>query len=455
MIARTVADLPGCTLVRGDPETLVRGVAIDSRQVRDGDLFVAIRGGHEHTDAAIAAGAAAVLVEQQRVGGVSHGVVLAAADTVAALQGIGAANRTAADATVVAITGSSGKTSTKDATATLVGGARRTIAAAEGHNNEIGLPLTLCAIAIDTEVCVCELAMRAPGQITDLTDLARPRIGVITNVGEAHLGELGSRAAIAAAKAELIASLPADGVAIVPDDAPLLDPHLRADLETLRHGTSARADVRVAGRSATAVELNVRGRRVTLATPLTSAHDARNLACAIGVCLALGLDLDAAAGRAHLIERPRWRGQTIDLPGGGILVNDAYNANPSSVRASLAAFVEVAGERRTVAILGVMAELGTEADELHQAVGAYAADCGVDVLIAVGELAAGYVRSADGVECHQVDDREGALALARGLVRPGDALLVKGSRSAGLEVVAQGLAEAFENGSPTMRGATA
>jgi len=205
VIATTAGALPGCTVVRGAPATPIAGVEMDSRLAGRGSLFVAIRGGHAHTADARAQGCAAVLVEDDRAAVETEGVVLTAPDTIAALQRIGAANRAASAATVVGVTGSSGKTSTKDVLAALVGAERRTIAAAEGHNNEIGLPFTLTRIAADTEVAVCEMSMRGPGQITELAELARPEIGVITNVGEAHLELLGSREAIAAAKAELLA----------------------------------------------------------------------------------------------------------------------------------------------------------------------------------------------------------------------------------------------------------
>jgi len=188
-----------------------------------------------------------VLVEEAHAAGEREGVVLTAPDTIAALQRIGAANRAASAATVVGVTGSSGKTSTKDVLAALVGAGRRTIAAEEGHNNEIGLPFTLTRIAADTEVAICELSMRGRGQITELAELARPEIGVITNIGEAHLELLGSREAIAAAKAELLDHVE---IAVVPAGEPLLEPHLRDRQSVITFGEEAGADVRVAGRVA-------------------------------------------------------------------------------------------------------------------------------------------------------------------------------------------------------------
>jgi UDP-N-acetylmuramoyl-tripeptide--D-alanyl-D-alanine ligase len=451
VIATTAGALPGCTVVRGAPATPIAGVEMDSRLAGRGSLFVAIRGGHAHTADARAQGCAAVLVEDGRAARETEGVVLAAPDTVAALQRIGAANRAASAATVVGVTGSSGKTSTKDVLAALVGVERHTIAAAEGHNNEIGLPFTLTRIAADTEVAVCELSMRGPGQITELAELARPEIGVITNVGEAHLELLGSREAIAAAKAELLDYVE---IAVVPAGEPLLGPHLRDRPSVITFGEEAGADVRVAGRAPAAagmtVTLVVDGRPLAVETNLTGRHNALNLAAAIGVCRALGLDLAACARAATRVRLQRWRSEEHPLPGGGLAVNDAYNANPSSMEAALASLAERPGSGRLVAVLGVMAELGPDGPELHRRVGAAAADLGYTVLVAVGEPARAYLDGAgDGVETHLVADREQLVAYLADVVRPDDRVLVKASRSAGLEQVAAGIAARLANGAAT------
>ncbi len=450
MIATTAGALPGCTVVRGAASTPITGVEMDSRRAGRGALFVAIRGGHAHTADARAQGCAAVLVEEARAATEPGGVVLAAPDTIAALQRIGAANRAASAATVIGVTGSSGKTSTKDVLAALIGSERRAIAAEEGHNNEIGLPFTLTRIEAATEVAICEMAMRGAGQIAELAELARPEIGVITNIGEAHLELLGSREAIAAAKAELLDHVE---IAVVPAGEPLLAPHLRDRPSVITFGEEAGADVRVAGRSparvGTVVSLVVDGRTLDVPTNLTGRHNALNLAAAIGVCRALGLDLAACARAAADVRLQRWRSEEHPLPGGGLAVNDAYNANPSSMEAALAGLAE-RGSGRLVAVLGVMAELGPQSDELHRRVGAAAAALGYQVLVAVGEPARAYLHGVgDGVETHLVADRDGLVAYLAGVVRPGDRVLVKASRSAGLETVAAGIAARLANGAAT------
>jgi UDP-N-acetylmuramoyl-tripeptide--D-alanyl-D-alanine ligase len=421
---------------------------MDSRQAGRGALFVAIRGGHDHTADARAQGCAAVLVDDDHAAAETEGVVLTAPDTITALQTIGAANRAASAATVVGVTGSSGKTSTKDVLAALVGAQRRTIAAAASHNAEIGLPFTLTRIAADTEVAICEMAMRGPGQISELAVLAHPEIGVITNVGEAHLELLGSREAIAAAKAELLQHVE---VAVVPAGEPLLEPHLRDRPLLVTFGEEVGADVRIAGRSVRpggmTVALDVDGRMLSVDTNLTGRHHAFNLAAAMAVCRALGLDLDACAGAASSIRLQRWRSEDHRLAGGGVVVNDAYNANPSSMEAALAGLAERDGEGRLVAVLGEMAELGPAAPELHRRVGASAAALGYGVLVAVGEPARDYLDGAGAaVEQHWVADRSELAELLAEVVRPGDRVLVKASRSAGLEAIAAGVAHRLANG---------
>jgi UDP-N-acetylmuramoyl-tripeptide--D-alanyl-D-alanine ligase len=451
VIATTAGALPGCTVVQGEPATPIAGLEMDSRRVGRGALFVAIRGGHAHTAEARALGCAAVLVDAAHAAAEREGVVLQAADTIGALQRIGAANRAASAATVIGVTGSSGKTSTKDVLAALVGGQRRTIAADEGHNNEIGLPFTLTRIAADTEVAICEMSMRGPGQIAELAELARPEIGVITNVGEAHLELLGSREAIAAAKAELLDHVE---IAVVPAGEPLLEPHLRDRQAVITFGEEAGADVRVAGREPAVggmtVTLVVDGRALAVETNLTGRHHALNLAAGLGACRALGLDLAACAEAARGVRLQRWRSEDHPLPGGGVVVNDAYNANPSSMEAALAALAERPGGGRLVAVLGPMAELGADATALHRRVGAAAAALSYAVLVAVGESARAYLDGAgDGVEGHFLDDRDGLVDYLATVVRPTDRVLVKASRAAGLETVAAGIAARLANGAAT------
>ena len=384
----------------------VTGVKVDSRRVEHGDLFVAVGGGGEFVEDALARGAAATLIPEEPF---------------AAMAALGRAVRDRSAARVVGITGSTGKTSTKDILAAMCAPSAVTVAAEASYNNEIGVPLTLCRLEPDTEVCILELAMRGFGQIAELCEIARPEIGVVTNVGPAHLELVGSLEGVLRAKGELVAALPAGGTAIVSEEFPVE----RDDVEIVRLD---------------APELTVEdGRSVVggVSFNFTSRHQAANAAAALAALDALGLPRPQRVD----VEFSRWRGEELALAGGGVLVNDAYNANPISMRAALADLVERAGDRRRVTILGDMAELGPGAIAFHVEIGEEAARSGVGALVAVGELARGYLDGARGVPVTRwVADAPAAIAVAEEVVEPGDCVLVKGSRAVGLEVVAEALA---------------
>jgi UDP-N-acetylmuramoyl-tripeptide--D-alanyl-D-alanine ligase len=373
--------------------------------VRSGDLFVALGAGVAYLDDARARGAAATLVPD---------------DEFAAMAALGRAVRERSRARVVAITGSVGKTSTKDILAALLRDRVRLVAAPAGFNNEIGLPLTLCTIEPDTEVVVTEMGMRGPGQIRELAELARPDIGVITAIAPAHLALLGSISNIARAKAELLEALPAGGIAVLPEHAPELERFVPAGLD-VRRFAPPQAVVRD-GRT----RMTFGGREVVFS--FAARHQATNAAAALTVCEALGVPPPEEVVEVAF---SRWRSQESKLPGGGLLINDAWNANPVAMRAALDHLRERAQGRRTVAILGEMAELGNEAQHFHEEIGRERA--GIDVILGVGELARGYAPDAWAPNAPE------AVEIARELVRPGDVVLVKGSRSVGLEVVADAL----------------
>jgi UDP-N-acetylmuramoyl-tripeptide--D-alanyl-D-alanine ligase len=390
------------------------GLQIDSRLVEEGDLFVGIGDGADYLPHAFARGAAAVLIPDSPF---------------PALAALGSAVRARSSARVIGITGSTGKTSTKDILAALCRPHVRTVAAEGGHNNEIGLPLTLTRIDEDTEVVVCEMGMRGIGQIAELCATARPNIGVITSIGPVHLELLGTVERVAQAKAEIVGSLPAGGTAVVPDE-PLLEPFVaRDDIEVRRF----RPDDVFAFEprdDGSRVRLRVGERELELDFPFMARYQALNALAALHAYDALGLPLDEAQAGAGAVMLSRWRGEEIELPGGGLLINDAYNANPVSMKAALQHLSERAGDRRKVAILGEMAELGDGAPELHADVGR-AAD--VDVLLAIGPLARNYGGT---MWVETVDDALGAL---EDVIRPGDAILVKASRALGLERVAEAI----------------
>jgi UDP-N-acetylmuramoyl-tripeptide--D-alanyl-D-alanine ligase len=310
-----------------------------------------------------------------------------------------------------------GKTSTKDILAALCTPAARTIAAEASFNHEVGVPLTLCRLEPDTDVCIVELAMRGFGQITELCQIARPEIGVITNVGPVHLELVDSVEGVRRAKGELVAALPKGGTAIVPADFPVD----REDVDVIHVGAP---ESRVEdGR------MIVGGVSFNFAAP----HQVQNAVLALAALDALGLPRPQRAD----VEFSRWRGDEGDLPGGGLLINDAYNANPVSMRAALAYLAQRADGRRTVAILGDMAELGHTGPAYHREVGEAAAELGIVELLAVGELARGYLDA--GVRGRWVPNVHEALRELDEVVRAGDAVLVKASRAVGLEAVAEAL----------------
>jgi len=391
-------ELRGLGRLEGETDE-VTGVTIDSRRVAAGDLFVAVRGGVAFLRDARARGAAATLVPD---------------DDHAALAAIGRAVRARLAARVVAITGSVGKTSTKDILAALLEPHANVVAAEDGFNNELGLPLTLCRAGADTDVVVTEMGMRGPGQIRALAEIARPDVGVITAIAPVHLELLGSMENIARAKAELLEHVE---IAVLPLDEPLLEPFVPEGID-VRRFAPPRVEIHDGHAIVDGVEFTFGAR-----------HQASNAAVALATLDALGYPRPTAPVDVRF---SRWRSQESELAGGGLLINDAWNANPVAMRAALAHLEERAAGRRTVAILGEMAELGADAPRFHEEIGRQLGR--VDLVIGVGELARLY-RPA-----HWAANAADALALAQELLQPGDAVLVKGSRSVGLELVAQGLA---------------
>jgi UDP-N-acetylmuramoyl-tripeptide--D-alanyl-D-alanine ligase len=407
----------------------VTGITIDSRRVESGDLFVAVGRGVDHADEALRAGAAAALLPD---------------DAFAALAAIAAEVRCRSSARVVAITGSTAKTSTKDILAALCRPHAKTVAAEGSQNNEVGLPLTLCKIEPDTEIAVVEMGMRGLGQIAELCAVARPDVGVITSVGPVHLELLGSVERVAQAKAEVVEALPAGGAAIVPANQPYLEPFLtRTDIDIYRFGEGGDVSLSyfAAHDGQARLKVNAFGRPLTLEFSFSSRYNATNALAALAAYHALGLPLRKAGRGARHVRLSRLRGEEIALPGGGILINDCYNANPLSMAAALEHLAERAGERRKVAVLGDMAELGPGAASYHREVGAAVSRAEVAVLVAVGPLARAYVEGARGVPTVRwAPTVEAGLTALRQLLRPGDCVLVKGSRSMGLEAIGEAVA---------------
>jgi UDP-N-acetylmuramoyl-tripeptide--D-alanyl-D-alanine ligase len=496
--ANRVARAAGARLVfRPDTDTLAGGVqdaappgplrvSIDSRAVAPGDLFVGLRGersdGGEYAAQALQAGAWGVLVAPEHAIAVAamaeaagagigyRGVVLADPNPLAGLQSLArswlAELRSVFGARVVAITGSTGKTSTKDILAALLSPHLRTVASPENFNTEIGLPLAILAAPAGTEALVLEMAMRGAGQIAELTAIAEPEVGVIVNVGPVHLELLGSLEAIAAAKAELIAGLAPGARAIVPAGEPLLGEHLRDEIPTVTFGPDG--DVKLCedhpdgcvcildGTSAGRSEIprspigtpvipppGDRDRantdpadaaRIVLRPSFAQTHNLRNLLAAVAAARALGV----TPGGEVTVRFSALRGERIRLSEGIVLIDDCYNANPMSMRSAIDDLAETAPGRR-VAVLGDMLELGPDERRFHREIGAHAAARDVNVLVTVGPLAAEMAPAFARADAHSVADAAAAAELLTRLLAPGDTVLVKGSRGVGLERVGRAL----------------
>lgn len=440
--ASWTATAAGGDIVTGDPAREFDGVSIDSRTLSPGALYVALRGdrfdGADFAGAALAAGAAGLVMPRGRgLRAGTAGTVIEVDDTTRALQAIGRAVRRASGAVVVAITGSAGKTTTKDVTAALLERRYRVVRNAGNLNNHIGLPLSLVDLRWRPEMAVVELGMNHAGEIRTLVQIAEPDVRVWTNVGEAHIGSFVSMDAIADAKAEILEFATPDTLVVANAD----DDRVTARVagfpgRVVTFGLERPADVR-----ATSVEdLGVNGSRVRVETrfgvgdfaiPLVGRGNVANVLAAVAVALEHGVALEAIVEGVASLRPSAHRGEVLRLAGGVTVIDDSYNANPSAVRRALDVLATSAADRR-VAVLGEMLELGAHAVPMHEQVGALAG--GLDVLItvgggaarALGEAAIRAGMSPAGVR--HVATSEEAAELAASLVRPGDLVLVKGSR---------------------------
>lgn len=437
---------------RGDGEVVVRGVAVDSRQVLPGDLFVALPGehvdGHDFVEDAMARGASAAMVRRGWRGSAEPAVEVD--DPGGALLRLAGTERSAISTEVVGITGSTGKTITKDLTAEVLGRRFRVVASPASFNNEVGLPLTLLQADESTEAVVCEMGSRGPGHIRLLCEVAAPTVGVVTNVGEAHMELFGSREVLRDAKAELPEALPANGVAVLnADDAVVRTFADRTRARAVWFGTAPTADV-----SAESVELRRDTGHATFVLrapdgsapvllPLPGEHMVGNALAAAAVGWALGIPVERCAEALATASITPGRMETV-LVRGVRIVNDAYNANPTSMAAALRSVRWMAGSGRCIAVLGPMAELGPIADEEHERIGELVARLGIEVLVVVGPEARliGVAARREGLPPEGVvvcDDVLQASQAVRSIARRGDLVLVKASRVARLERVADSL----------------
>jgi UDP-N-acetylmuramoyl-tripeptide--D-alanyl-D-alanine ligase len=434
--------------------TVTGAVTVDSRTVGAGDLFVALPGervdGADFVPAAAAAGAAGALSTRPD----AALPVVVVADPVAALGRLAAEvhrRLTAGGLLTLGITGSSGKTSTKDLLGQVLAAAGPTVSPPGSYNNDIGLPLTVLSADAATRALVLEMGARGRGHIARLCAVAPPRIGVVLNVGSAHLGEFGSADAIAEAKGELVEALPDDGTAVLnADDPRVLGMSGRTRARVLTTGLAADAavraeDVALDDTARAGFTLVAAGERHPVRLQVVGAHQVANALSAAGAALAAGMaPADVAAALSAAPPRSRWRMEVARRPDGVTVVNDAYNANPESMRAALAALAGLPATRR-VAVLGGMAELGPGAAEEHRRLGRDAVAAGVDLVVAVGADAVGIADGARdaglpaGEGTVHVPDRAAARTVLAERVRAGDAVLVKASRAYGLELLAEDL----------------
>jgi UDP-N-acetylmuramoyl-tripeptide--D-alanyl-D-alanine ligase len=456
VIPLSVGQIAGITGAKADrvadPAALVTGPVIaDSRQAVPGSLFAALPGeradGHDFAPAAVAAGAVVVLAT--RPAGVPALIV---DDVPAALASLARAvlDRNG-ELVVVGITGSSGKTTTKDLAAQLIETLGPTVSPRNSYNNEIGLPLTVLRVTGQTRYLIAEFSARAPGDITRLCAVAPPRLGAVLCVGHAHAGEFGSIEDVARAKAELPEALPPDGVALLnADDPRVLAMAGRTAARVVTFGRAAAAAVRADG-----VTVDEAGRpSFTLVTEeasapvrlrLHGAHNVANALAAAAVARELGISVAAiAAGLSAAVARSRWRMEFTERPDGVTVINDAYNANPEAMRAALGTLAVLARSRRAFAVLGYMTELGGQAREFHEQAGLLAAEAGLAGLIVVGDDAAPILSGARAHhswhgELLAVPDAAAAVQAMQQRLRRGDVVLVKGSRAVRMERVALAL----------------
>ncbi|HEY5386862.1 MAG TPA: UDP-N-acetylmuramoyl-tripeptide--D-alanyl-D-alanine ligase [Thermoleophilia bacterium] len=462
MLPLTLAEIAaasGGRLEGARPGTGVTRVCTDTRALLPGDLFIGLRGdsfdGDRFAAAAAARGAAVVVVRAETAAELDAGVArIIVDDGLVALQRLATEVRRRSAVKVVAITGSAGKTSTKDILAALLRPVARTVATWANLNNQIGVPLTLLGIETCTEVAVVEMAMRGVGQIRDLARIALPDVAVITNIAPVHLELVGTVEDVAAAKAEVVEELQG-GTAIVPAGEPLLDRHLsRFRGRVVTFGTPD-ADVHILEQERrlgmTHILVDVFGHRGTLDFNFTGEHYLHDAQAALAAFMELGFRLDEAKDGAAQVAFSDLRGEVSELPGGGLLLNDAYNANPLAMTAALDHLASLAEGRLKVAVLGDMYELGAGADAFHRAVGEQCAAAGVR-LVAVGALGRDYLIGAAGERWFATVEE--CIAALPEVVPQGSAVLVKASRLLQLERVAAALstlgADILSGGAPSL-----
>jgi UDP-N-acetylmuramoyl-tripeptide--D-alanyl-D-alanine ligase len=461
--ASDVANATRGRVARGDPATAVGRVSIDSRSLEPGDFFVAIAGetfdGHRFVSDATRRGAIGAMVHQAPVspeaGTATPALVIQVDDTTRALQDLARDVRRRSGAIVVAITGSAGKTTTKEVVAEFLS-ARFPVFRNKGNlNNHIGLPLSLLQLRSRPQIAVVELGMNHPGEIRTLVGIAEPEVRVWTNVGDAHLGFFDSADAIADAKAEILENGAASHVLVVnANDSRVMERARRFAGTVVTFGIDVDADVRgssVVHRGVDGMEalVTAAGQEARLRTPLLGLGNLSNVLAAIAVGLHFEIPLDDMVARAATLMPAYHRGEVLRLPGGVTLIDDSYNSSPAALGRALETMATATGSARKVGVLGEMLELGEFSEQLHREAGRRAAEAGLDLLIGVGgsvaaAMTAEAVRAGMPERCvWHVSSKEQAADLALRHVRAGDLVLVKGSRGIGTDLVVERLKGEF------------
>lgn len=452
-----IAEVTGGRIIQGEPGTTLHSVSTDTRKINKGDLFFALSGeqydAHEFLAEAAAAGSGGLVIS--RLVSLPPGLpVLLVDDTLAALQALAAYNRDRFQGPVVGITGSTGKTTTKDMVASVLGVRLRTLKTEGNLNNEIGLPLTLLALDDGVEAAVVEMAMRGSGEIAALSRIARPEGAVVTSINETHLERLGTVSRIAAAKGELLEHILPGGFALLNVESPFIKREAkRCRGKVIFYGMGRPADLVAQDlrleREGFSFNAVFEGERHAFYLPVPGRHNVLNALAAIGVGRELGLTVEEIAAGLAAVSLTGMRLEILEA-GGLTIINDAYNASPASTRAALEVLKDMSGGRRAVAVLGNMLELGPHAVEIHKEIGRKAVGPGLDYLITVGNLAAAAAEGA--VQAGMAWDRvfpctEHAVALKilKGLLLNGDVVLVKGSRGMKMETIVRELLK-FEGG---------
>ena len=452
---KDVVEITGGRAINVDPSTRISGFVTDSRAELAGKAFIALRGevfdGHEFALSAVASGAPVAIVEQD-----IDGPAIVVSSTLKAYADIAASHLTRLRSVnpalvVVAVTGSSGKTSTKDLLAHVLAPLGEVVAPLGSFNNEVGLPATVLSAQESTRVLVLEMGMRGLGHIAYLCRIAAPDIPVVLNVGSAHMGEVGSREGIAAAKSEIIEHAAPSAVSVLNMDDPLVRAMAAQAHGPIRYfGETEGADlliedVRLDDKSRASFSITYAGASAHVDLQLHGEHHVHNAAAAALAAVTAGVDLQTVAVQlSTATPRSKWRMEVLETSDGVTVINDAYNANPESMRAALKSLVGMSRGRKTWAVLGEMRELGAASVEEHDAIGRLAVRLDVSKLISVGSGARPIHMGAAhegswGDESVYVETVDEAIAMVRDEVQPGDVILVKASRSIGLERVAASL----------------